>query len=89
LGRGVSPNHDLSESVAVNDRAKTQSPHDIPELLEEVLTFTRQMGDMLVQLADDLERLADYPPELRRGADGFAARADVIEHLLKETSRRR
>lgn len=53
------------------------------ELLEETVTFTTQMRDMLRQLADDLERIADYPPALRLGADGFSDRAISIGRILE------
>ena len=53
------------------------------ELLQETVTYTMQMRDMLRQLADDLERIADYPPALRLGADGFSDRATSIRQILE------
>jgi hypothetical protein len=57
----------------------TNDERQLARLLEETVTLTRQMSEMLLQLADDLERIGDCPPELRRGAYGFEARAVAIE----------
>ena len=53
------------------------------ELLQEAVTYTTQMREMLRQLADDLDRIADYPPALRLGADGFSERATSIGQILE------